>query len=167
MSSEPDTPTETDTDRLYHQTEGDRTITAEAVPHDLVNLRGSSFETIRLQVTEGDEEGTIELTRRQLADLSRAVGNQPRRPPRRDYPRTLESHFEVADFGDSMYVDTPYARFHIWHCDVLEGQPWLLEEVDADVRMTLETAPTRNAAVVALFARLGMLWNVAGYDDGR
>ena len=63
-----------------------------------------------------------------------------------------------------MYVDTPSARFRIWHCDVLEGQPWLLEEVDADVRMTLETAPTRNAAVVALFARLRMLWNVEGFD---
>lgn len=158
-SSKPDSPVD-EQERIHRETYGDRTITADRIPHDRELLRGTDSETVRVQVHDDDQDAMVELTRRQLKELSRVVGNRPRRPPRRDLLEIIETHMEIVDFGDHLSISLPHTLFKVRHHDFCEGEPWAVNERDEDVRMELEAALTRNTALVALLDRLGLLWNV-------
>lgn len=151
-----DTPDNDDrTEQVYQNERFGRTITAERTYRD----RG--HDPITVHVEDDEQDVSVEFRLEELADLSRGVGNVPRRPPRRELMGTIEGHYEVIDQGDLVSVGTPTAQFRVSHREY-NDPPWVVAEHDADVRMVRDAAPTRDEALLALLERLGL---VGDHDD--
>ena len=142
-----------ETEQVYQNERFGRTITAERRFVD----RG--LDTLAVHVEDDDQDATVELTLEELADLSRGVGNSPRRPPRRDLMGTIEGHYEIIDHGDLVTVDTPTARFKISRSVAESTCPWIVTEHDEGHSWKVTDGLTRNAALVDLLERLGLVWN--------